>query len=264
MRQGLTTISQPRHRTADRGVPSPKNGSGQIAITTWMNTPLLILSLSLLSMSVFSGPLVSAYHLGILLMIGAGALYATSSNGTATERIELQRLVLFLVVLMNIYFINLTDGWPTSLLYGRTPVELASLIALTVFALCGFRIIHLRAFKFIHAPLDLAVLVLCLVTSACFLGLHVLLSLSSQPLPVKYDLLWVVLVATLLHYVFGNLLQSEAVINRTLQLLLFPLAVAVMGTIALWLAVIASGIVIYGHSAGLVKQRRRESRPGRA
>jgi hypothetical protein len=264
MRQGFMTASQPRLPNVARGVPGPANGSGRIGIATWMDTPLLILSMSLLGLSVFSGPLVSAYHLGIFLTIGAGALYATSTGGTAPERIGQQRLALFLVVLMNIYLINFTHAWPASLLYGRTPVELASLIALTVFGLWGIRVIRLRAFKFIRTPLDLAVLVLCLVTLTCFIGLHVLLSLSDHPFPVKHDMLWIVLLATLLHYVLGDLLYSESVISHTLLLLLFPLAVAVLGTIALWLAVIGISIVTYGHSAGLVEQRRRESRPSRA
>jgi hypothetical protein len=209
--------------------------SGQSGRDTRMDAALLILSLSVLSLSVFSGPLITASRLVVLLAVGAGVLFTASTNGSTPERIGLRRVALFLVVLLNVYLISLTDALSGHVLLGYRLMELGGLLGLAVFGLWVIRAVQMRAFTLIRSPIDLAVLLLCLLTAAGFLGLTLLLHLTGLHVEVKLDLLRVVLLATLLFYILGDLLQTELAVKRTLRLSLFPLiAVGLVGTFSSW------------------------------
>jgi hypothetical protein len=105
----------------DQDAPHEGAHSGRLQATTWMERLLYILYPSLLSLSVFSVPVISVSHLAILLGVGAGVFYTSSTNGSTTERITQRRVALFLVILLNIYLISLADGWAGAVLSGVVP-----------------------------------------------------------------------------------------------------------------------------------------------
>ncbi len=229
-----TTWSRGLH--TDQDAPHERAHSGRLQTTTWMERLLYILYPSLLSLSVFSVPVLSVSHLAILLGVGAGVFYTSSTNGSTTERITQRRVALFLVILLNIYLISLADGWAGPVLSGRRLVRLGSLMGLSLFGLWVIRLARRGGFRIIRSPVDLAVLLLLLLTSAGFLGLSVLLRINGLPLQVKSDLLWIVLSAALLYYVLADFFHSESAIKRTLRLSLFPVAaLCVLAPISFWL-----------------------------
>ena len=210
--------------------------SEPVAISPWMDRVLAAFSLSLLSLSVFSAPMVTRSQMAILIVIGAGVLYISSTNGRTAERITQRRVALFLVLLLNVYLIRLADGWAGKVLYGYTPTEVGGLIGLAVFVLWCVRTIRLNEFKIVRSMVDAAVLFLFFLTTTGFLGLAVMLHLNGLSPQVKSDPLWVVLCAALLYFIFADLFESELAIRRTLRLSLFPMAaVCLLAPLAFWL-----------------------------
>jgi hypothetical protein len=235
MTEDPKTASWSRGLDIDQNTPDQRVRSGRVRTTSWMDRLLVVLYPSLLSLSVFSVPVLSGSHLAILLGVGAGVFYTSSTNGSTTERITQRRVALFLVILLNIYLISLADG-SSPVLSGRTLVRLGSLMGFALFALWVIRLARRGRFRIIRSPVDVAVLLLLLLTSVGFLGLSVLLRINGLPIQVKSDLLWIVLSAALLYYMLSDFLHTESAINRTLRLSLFPVAaVCVLAPISFWL-----------------------------
>ncbi len=236
MTEDPKTATWSRGLHADQDAPYGRAHSGHLQPATWMERLLLILYPSLLSLSMFSVPVLSASHFGILLGVGAVVLYTSSTNGSTTERITQRRVALFLVILLNIYLISLADGWASPVLSGQRLVRLGSLMGLAHFALWVIRLASRGGFRIIRSPVDVAVLLLLLLTSAGFLGLTVLLRINGLPLQVKSDLLWIVLSAALLYYMLADFFHTELAIKQTLRLSLFPVAaVCVLAPVSFWL-----------------------------
>jgi hypothetical protein len=198
---------------------------------TWVDNPLLIVCFCLLSLSVFSS-LTSLSHLVLLLAVSGGVLYVSYLNGSSLERTHERQVALFLVVLVNVYLISLTKGGSGRCFFGLTVIEAASLMGITAFALWLIRMARLKTFTIIRSSVDVAMLLLLLLTSLFFIILYVLIDLNGLTMRLEFDLLWVVLVTSLLSYVLRDLLGSQSSIKRALRILLLPLV-----TVCLWFAI---------------------------
>ena len=226
MRRGATNTIWSRYRGGDERVPAQTIRSDRLGIVARIDTSVLVLSVGLLSLSVFSGPLLSARDLVIILGVAAGILYTTSTNGVTAERVGERRLVLFLAILLNVHLVSLTHGGAGRLLYGKGLMQVGNAMALVLLALWVLRLLWLRSFRVIHSALDVAVMLLLFLTSACFLGLSLLLRLNGVPSPLRPDLLWVVLLSSFLYYSLRDALSTEAATKSALQLLLLPMGAA--------------------------------------
>ncbi len=236
MSQETTNAIGSRYRRVGQPVPAQTIGSDKLGIAARIDTSVLVLSVGLLSLSVFAGPLLTARDLVIILGAATGILYTTSTNGVTAERVGDRRLVLFLAILLNVHLISLTNGGAGRALYGRGLMQVGNAMALALLALWVLRLVWLRRFRVIHSALDVAVMLLFLLTSACFLGLSLLLRLNGVPSPLRPDLLWVVLLATFLYYSLRDALSTEAATKSTLKLLLLPMGAACLSwLIAPWL-----------------------------
>jgi hypothetical protein len=220
----------------DEPVPAQTIYSEEVGIATWIHTAVLMLSVSLLSLSVFAGPLLSAGDLVIILGVAAAMFYATSTNGITADRVGDRRLALFLAVLLNVHLISLTNSGAGQVLYGKSLMQAGNVMALVLLALWVTRRVLLKSFRVVHSPLDVAVMLLLLLTAACFLGLYLLLRLNGVPWPFRPGVLWVVMLSVLLYYCLRDVLPTEAATKRTLQLLLLPMGAACVA----W--VIATGL----------------------
>jgi hypothetical protein len=159
-------------------------------------------------------------------------LYVSYLNGSRLERTHERQVALFLVVLVNVYLISLTKEGSGRYFFGLTVIEAASLMGITAFALWLIRIARLKTFTIIRSSVDVAMLLLLLLTSVFFLTLYVLIDLNGLAMRLESDLLWVVLVTSLLSYVLRDLLVFPSSIKRALRILLLPLV-----TVCLWFAV---------------------------
>jgi len=209
------------------------NEPGSVGITAWMDPLLVTLSLGLLTLSIFSGPRLSGSSIAVLLALSALGVYTIRANGSTTERVRRQRLLLFVVILVNAHLVSLSNP---VLVWRLTVIQVQALLAVLGFALLLIRSARVGTFQLIRSPLDLTVLVLFLLVSFLFVGLYGLLRLNALPLSVKPDLLWIILVATLLYYILGSVLDTDAAIKQGLSLALIPLvSVCVSSSLSFWL-----------------------------
>jgi hypothetical protein len=211
----------------------------------WLNGLQLVLAVSLLGLSVFSSPPRPLNVLLVFIAIGASAIYIVSINGVT--RSNRRRVGLFLVVLLDLDVITSSGGSHT-LLYGWTLREWGSIIALGSAALWAIRRLRLRSFGLVRAPVDVAVLLLWVVTSISFAAVQMGTRPGGPSSHTSLDLFWIVSVATLLHFVLADVLCSATAIKRTLLILLLPPLAAYLGTLALWLALVSLSVLIVSSS----------------
>lgn len=223
--------------TEREGVASGSSSTWRHGVTRWMDAPLLILSGSILGLAALAGPFVSTQDAVVAMAIGAVALRSGSIHAHTAEATNERRCALFLVVLLNVYLISLTENVDLLSAYGWRLMDLADALALGIFVLGAIRSIRLRRVRFVRTSVDRAVFVLFLLTCASFLGLHVLLSLNGLP-AVRTDLLEVVFVAAVVYFVLGDVLETDAALARALRLALIPLAVAALRGASLPIAVL--------------------------
>jgi len=257
-----TTTSQPWRRSAEPDastVPDAAVAGEGLKRTglDWLNGLQLVLGVSLLGLSVFASPPHPLNVLLVFLAIGTSAIYLVSVR--AVTRSSRRRVALLLVILLDLDVIASSAGGHV-VLYGWTLREWGTILALASAAVWTIRRLRLRSFGLERGPVDVAVLMMWVVTSSSFAAVQI----GTRPgsASVSLDLFWIVSVATLLHFVLADVLCTAPAIKRTVLILLMPTLAACLGTLALWLALVGLSVLIVS-SSGWTKAPRHVGTAGR-
>lgn len=212
----MKTNFAPTDELAAASAPNYKKPVGGKRLATAADIPLYVLSLTVLALSAFSAPRVSAHRPLIFAGFATAYFCLSLAQGRTREHATRRGVGLFTVLLINVYFITFTRGDHSSVFLSATPMGMASILSILVLFVWTCRLAWLRSLSTETPVLDFAVLAFALINLMGFVRVSALHDYYGVELEPQLHLTWVVVVSTLLYYVFKDLGRSELPAARML------------------------------------------------
>lgn len=199
----------------------------------WLGPLVLGLSVTALMGGVFTEPrLLSGSDVAVVLALVLAIHITTSVNGRTGGLVAQQRLVLAVLLLVTVHLAVVGRASAPTGVQVITWLVPASIVAVVASVVSVRSPARARKGVVGYTAVDSAMSVLALMVAAGYLGLYVAFWLNGLPFKVRTGLLWVVVVATALSFLFVRLLEDAAELRRGLRLSLGALV-----ALCLWTAV---------------------------
>ena len=196
----------------------------QESVQRWpevIDLPLSVLSLMLLSLSIFAAARLSLQYEVTVTGLMAGIFYLNLAPGRTRERMTQRAMMLFLVILTDVYLISFAHNDHTGILWGATATQATTILTTLCFGLWVLRAVSRWSLATDAPILDLAIGILCGLSLIAYLRFLFLTHNTGATLEPARHLTWVVVVSSIIYRIVADVGRPPS--KRAVLLRLAPL-----------------------------------------